>query len=1285
MADKNLIQKSTSSKKTTSNSTNKTTQSAKVKEANKPTNKATNAKANNKPTAKETKTKDKAKKDPPKWVTNLMTKIKSKKLYVATMATLFVFILTLSIFVGVFIAERRTANKVYAYSQSANTLVGYSAEYLGTVKRKIPTETKNEGLERYPKFGYTLSNLTSEQKQQIIDESVRLTTNSTFVDVSGRRPFQTYDYMDENGFLYLNNGDPVMKENSEEQWQLYKHTGGVGNYLGDVADDEPGVVKRLTLRNRGQQKSYNITGLYAPAGEVVKLQISEEDMNATGGLVVHIGQALYNGQSNNIWASKNINRMPNILNTLVINKTTATLNNGVYTAYIGSFVGGPIYIRNVSATYTVTISGAVNYSHFILGYTTREEFEYVSKSTAPYFDLEVWHYGVLHSGPKHYAKSYSYDDLYKAANLWEKISLVTTSRSSQGVVFLYDCFVAAGAAVAFPGRSSVNCPMDWMGGSLNYNSFVNSGAWGNMHEYHHNFQGFGLGGGDGEVTNNSLNLVSYSLFTKVSSHRQLASYGAAGLSGWNAYTSATWTLNRVKAGGGNITGTNGLAIYATLLHNLGQDAFMKSSHGWANTYFTNWSNNTHLDMSYFASLVTAFGGGFNPSVLHEAQKDRPMFVPVSCVYQTGRSYYYDNAKRYITTQQPFEITYGKDYIVDLSPYKTNSAGQYESGSIEIPNGFTYKIKKIDTSNLNGKLSKMTYDETNQNYVYKFKPNRNLNSGKIIITLEITNLSNKAPGTEDIFPVQDVDLVLEFKQNHEMNKNILERTTYTYSSDNMYTSATQAYDKKYAGYSSKKETDNINPIQNSNTDIWYRPLGHEQTEFVIPNNTVVEIKGKLRIEADGKYRIALRGRRNCALYLSLDNGETYELKAWIQDETTPNQSWLFRDDPNTLVDLNLKAGEWVYYKTVLIVQSSAASYIGLGIRQWTVPTYTMRTEDEHGNPYLDEHGNPIVKYFNSAGQEVSEEEANNVEPIAPANMQNSYATAFRSTYEVTNQNFESDYFYTRRANYSFSNTTNFTSKQSLVSTNYQPWTKNVEEGQHDISKLFDGRTDTYIHTVQDKQVSATNPFDVTAKFDEQISANNLIIYGYKKTDTLPSQFKLYGSKDGAHYFEMKVKSTNISGLNLNIILSDIYDFSYYRLVVTGVVRGQYFATSKISFSVTLSLPNGTMISPDSSQVTFKGKWNTVSTSSNYGHIYVGSKRTESVEVNFTGTRIAILSSTKYGDNYEVYIDGKKLDSVIIRDIKGDMAVRYVSPNLKSGNHKVKIVCKGNASIDSFVLW
>ena len=127
--------------------------------------------------------------------------------------------------------------------------------------------------------------------------------------------------MDKNGYLYSGTTfEPVKtvdKQNNHRQ--LYKHTTAVGLYGGDVADDEPAIIKEVTLRPRGYN-SYSVTGLYAPAGEVIKIQLSEKDMEATGGITIHIGQALYNGKANNIWTAKNqMQRFPVILNTMVVN------------------------------------------------------------------------------------------------------------------------------------------------------------------------------------------------------------------------------------------------------------------------------------------------------------------------------------------------------------------------------------------------------------------------------------------------------------------------------------------------------------------------------------------------------------------------------------------------------------------------------------------------------------------------------------------------------------------------------------------------------------------------------------------------------------------------------------------------------------------------------------------------------------------------------------------------------------------------------------------------------
>ncbi len=1196
--------------------------------------------------------------------------------------------------------ESEIKDFTYDTNVSSTTAVGFYSQQIGEVDRAVPETTRDEGLGVYPKFGYTLNTVIGSSEQNLahrnalIQEANYLCANGTFNN-SGNGG--GYVWMDKDGYLYNGttaNPIPAL-DKLEKHRRLYKHSASAGLYFGDVAEDEPGIIKKVTLRPRGYN-SYSVTGVYAPAGEIIKIQISEADMNATGGLTIHIGQALYNGQANNIWTAKGqMQRFPIILNTMVVNKNTATLENGVYTAYVGSFLGGPLYIRNTKATFTATISGGVAYSHFILGYTTKEEFDANKNTSAPYFDLEVWNYGVLHSGPKIYAKNFSYEDIYKAAILWEKVSSVTTTGSSQGIVFLYEPFVAAGAAVAFPGRSSVNCPGGWMSSSLNYNSMVTSGAWGNFHEYHHNFQGYGVGNG-GEVTNNGMTLVSYALFTKISSSRSITNYGAGPLGGWNAYTSATWALNdllKISRGGSPSNGKQGLAIYATLLHNFGPDDYIQSKikqqkSGYGQTYsgyLRAWQDITHNDMTYFFKDVLQ---GITEEVASKWKNpEYPTFVPVSSVYQTGRSYNYDGEKRYFKTMQPYIIPYGKDFNIDLSPY-TAPNGQYASGSIVIPDDFTYTIKRVGTPD-SGTIEKI------DDYNYKFKPGSDLNSGKIIVTLSVTHKQNA-------FKVDDIDLVLEFEQSHETNKTTLTRTTYSYTAESMYTDAEEAYKSNYAEYNDKTEMDHNNPTQNCNTDIWYYPddeTNHNKypnapAHHFIKDNTIAEVRGKLYFNDAGKYRIYLRGRQNCAVYYSVDGGVNYTLGAAVKNGSG---AAFYPNDPNSYFDIEVEEDSWIYFKSVLIVKTAARSYIGLGTAKWTEPMFTIV------NKYYDAEGNEVANeedavriethYYDYRGNEVTEEEANRAELIPPTSA--TYVNAYREDYEFpSNAGFESDYFYTRGYTFSYNESEKIMSAtQSYVESetnNYKPWDNTAV---HAITNLFDNNDNTFIHSNREA-ISDSNPFSVTVKLSETVTANRLTFHGSQTNGGryatyMPKNFQVWVSENGEDWTLVCTQTNTSYNNNYKVVavFDSMYSFNYYRVAVTAThARNNlgYICLNKIELSSIFSLTNGKLYSPDNEMFTYSNGWSGVQTYSTFGHIYVG-KNNSTITFNFTGTRLALISNSAYGKNFEVTIDGHIVSSIALEETNLPYAASYISSLLESGSHTVNIKCKGNASIDSIAVF
>lgn len=1177
----------------------------------------------------------------------------------------------------------------YSYQYKSAQAVGYFGQQVGTVNRVRPVKEIRDGglvasgmISAYPTYGYTLREVIGTDDAQVnarnalIAEANRLAATGTANAGGGGG----YTWMDKDGYLY---GGTVSNPVATQR-QLYKHTASVGMYGGDVSDDEPGVIKQVTMRPRGYS-GYGVTGIYAPAGEVIKIEISKEDMDATGGIVIHIGQALYNGQANNIWTAKNqMNRMPVILNTMAVNKNTATLDEekGVYTAYVGSFLGGPLYIRNTTVTFTATISGGVNYSHFILGYTTPEEFEKNAKSSAPYFDLEVWSYGVLHSGPKSQANGLTYDDLYKAAILWEKVSLVTTTNSLQGIVFIYDPFVAAGAAVAFPGRRSVNCPAGWMRGSLNYNAIVTSGSWGNFHEYHHNFQGYGVGNG-GEVTNNGMTLVSYALFTKISSSRSASNYGAAGLGGWNRYTSAPWALSQVMSGSPE-NGRQGLALYATLLHNFGADNYIQAKvqqqrGGYGQSYagyLRAWQEVTHYDMSYYFNDLLGAGLGSQYS-----NPDYPMFVPVSTVYQTGRGIKVGNNIDYVETMQPYVIPYGSDFTIDLRKYDAPN-GQYAQGSIVLPDGFEFTVKNITQPENGGKIT------DNGDGTYTYTPNKDkMFSGKIVVTLGVTK-------TDGAFEVDDIDLVLGFEQTHEINKTVLERTTYTYSADKMYTDAVEAYEKGYAGHDGNSVTiDHTNPVQNCNTDIWFYPDTEQNRNdhpdspdwHFLKDNTVVELKGKLYAEEEGRYRIYLRGRSNCALYYSVDGGKTYQLGARVTNGSGAN---FYLNDENTYFDLDLQEKSWVYVKEVLIVNASARSFIGVGMKQWTKPMFTMQEKyyDKNGNEVAadsPDKASTVTKYYNYLGIEVSEEEANRAELMAPTSA--AYVNAYRSDYEAIQNEFTTEYFYTRDYNYNYQDNLLNSGEEKVISTNYDAG-KSWNIANYPVENLFDGNRNTYIHSKNGWGMQADRPLQFVVDLGEVKSVNRMVYYSRTDYSTV-NHLKLEASIDGNEY-TLVGEFTDIERVGAACTVDfEETQMRYYRL--TFIEGGSSLAIiSEIEMWRVFEVNGANMWSVADEKVQYFGNWTTEQVFSNFGYVMKGS-RGSNVKFEFEGTRLGILSSDKFGTHFDVYVDGRKLNSVpqvkSLAEQKGDYGLSFLSDVLEEGKHEVVIKCTGEANFDSFVIY
>lgn len=766
--------------------------------------------------------------------------MKKNKIKYIVIVLVFIVIVTASVIAGIIINKNDEKLERLVIDNKVTSKIGQTTEIIGETKRNIPTTTSNEGLNsRYPVYGTSLANITDEEKENILKEDALLRASST-----------TYDSMDENGNLYLN-GEPINRK-------LYKHSASVNMYYGDVSDDEKAVMAKVTIKPI-EQRNY-ITGLYAPAGEVVKIEISEEDLNNIGSLTVVVGQTSHRNINNNIWKDRNdFVRMPNIGNIMSINSTTG---------YVGNYLGGPIYLypERFDSEFSVTISGAVQYAYFIYGQTTEEDVEKMKDFSAPYYDFEIWDTGVRHSGPKAYA-NYDYKNLMQVGDIWEKIirtsnEVPNSSNKYIGVDFVYDPFVAAGAAVAFVGGNKwVNAPPSWMSGSLNYKAITTTGMWGNIHEFNHHYQNYGIGDMI-EVTNNATSLLSYVLYTNISALRSTNDSSLG--SGWNRFTDPSRSLRETLSLSNSGDPQSSLNIYADMIHSFGVDNFIQATKldagkRTADAWYDALCTVTGYDLTYYFESI--LNQPLSDSVKEKYQnKGLPVFIPIASVYQTGRSYYVNDNEVFVETVKPYEIEAGEDFTLDFNNYLT------------VPNGFTYSIREISNP-MSGELTKISEN------VYKYTPGKSEYSStmKVVVSIEHPTIE-----------VKDITLTINLRQRIS---NLLNKTKYIYDSKK-YNSVSEALSNNFEGYSSVIEEkinstfiNGINPAQ------------------------IGIVEGKIYISEDGNYAFQLRcGRGNNTLYLSFNNRDNYTQVISVNgngNNTTKTEYY------------SLKKGDYVYFKEITL--------------------------------------------------------------------------------------------------------------------------------------------------------------------------------------------------------------------------------------------------------------------------------------------------------------------------------------------------------------------------------
>ena len=767
-------------------------------------------------------------------------------------------------------------------SLTQNNLI--QSKILDQIERIVPSEMKNEGIEYIPVYNGDNSDI-NQYYNEILEENLKLVAGTN-----------TYDEIGEDGKLYL--------KGEELERYLYKHSFSKDLYGGNIDDNEKAVIKEIKI-NPISNCNY-ITGLYAPPGEVIKVEISEEDLNNIGGVLeFRIGQVTQSGQYSQNSESVGLKRVPILINILNITKTTG---------YIGSFIGGPIYISNPSRRriFTVKISNAVEYKHIIFGTTTKEDFELMQTLSAPFFELDVRD-SIRYSGPLLVIDGLDYDNLIQNLIFWDKCvrtskKVPSGSNINLGIHFLFDsCVNSKGAlALAYVGNNWCQVPLTFKM-ALNYETITKYGAWGHIHELNHHFQKFGFSSSvSNEVTNNVINLVEYIIYSQISGLRnEFSEAEITTISNSHKFLNPEHALSELNKNPPSTT--NQLEFYEPILQAFGYDKFIQVTQygkgaGGIDLFYQALTQVLHHDFTYYVEQILNLK--ISEDVINECQAyGYHIFIPVSCIYQTGRYYTYDHHQYFSNTSFPYRIPGGGPYTLDFENH------------IIVPNGFTYEIIDI-TEPENGNLEKIS------DLIYKYTPNENGDlSGIIILTIHVINAGEEIS--------TNVKLGLNFEVDNSKSIEI----DYIYD-EVKYTSIYDAIDNNFEGYSNYNYFQNLNGymsgISEGNIGVW---------------------EGKFQIDDDGYKYILYRGGRGPSVLFAKINEETEYKK--IGEILVNQDSYQF----NALAhyEIDLKKGDIVTFKICLLAKNLNAgktgfNYLGISKVDDTSKVRTLKKAEIFGINY-----------------------------------------------------------------------------------------------------------------------------------------------------------------------------------------------------------------------------------------------------------------------------------------------------------------------------------------------
>lgn len=456
--------------------------------------------------------------------------------------------------------------------------------------------------------GYQYSKTDARRIIREIDRNIvneQYTTNFKEEDM----PTRTHRFTGDQQALYTES-EAAMKQAKQDlltTGKMKKYIGYYKIYSGNnIPDDAKAVETEHSIYTDGGIA--HALGIYAGPGEVVDIYVPisyKNDMFKTtfdefGNLEYTVNDSFLtftigvktNSIMYDIPASHVFYDMPNrnvqyTGNEIFKYDDTVVLDDGerYFHGRIANPVGGPIYATSALSNTSVNFrtSGALEGIYYQHGTTTNEEWSRIVKEAPGQYCDFVTHLARL-SGPAT-DQIRAIKKIEEAGYIWDNIGNISSYFNERNyVVQIYDSYIAKGSALAYINRWFSTLPVGWMSGALSYDNLMNNGQWGDIHEYNHHFD-YGSGrpninwgtfniGQGGEIGNNVINSVEYSLLTNIAKNRTDAVVNG-GLEGGkksaDPYSNLYELLQKKYT---NTTFSDFSEMYTAIFHSIGYQALV---------------------------------------------------------------------------------------------------------------------------------------------------------------------------------------------------------------------------------------------------------------------------------------------------------------------------------------------------------------------------------------------------------------------------------------------------------------------------------------------------------------------------------------------------------------------------------------------------------------------------------------------------------------------------------------------------------------------------------------